>query len=684
MKQLKNKWSIFLVIPGIILILGILSSCSKKEEDNPENTIKPMDQLVVPYNFNWTTMHQVSLSVIARDNTDNPLSNVRFNIYTASPDSGGVYMFSGVTDNSGMWVTTQPLPNYLKRVVVTNSYVGLVREKSFPIQDNKVAGIFGGLVPNPVALKSSVELTPSPLPGVYYMGTFNSQGVPNYLVSPNDVVDATLLNDLNATLPEYQPVPVYHPEYLANTVPDNLPLSELCDVWVTYITEGAGWKNSVGFFAFDTDDPPVSASEIDSIKVVFPNMSNAGSGGGLNPGNKVYLGQYPAGKSIGWVIFANGWNGTQITNGNYRIYSIPSLNPETNPTLQKHTILLKDVGRHSVLFAFEDWRRDSGSDQDFNDGILYLKANPVTGINTDGMPVVTTTQPDQDGDGVPDISDDYPTDPTKAFNNYYPNITGYSTLAFEDLYPSQGDYDFNDLVVSYRFNQITNAQNQVAQVKSTIITEAMGASLHNAFAFQMPIAPDFVQNVTGFDLRHGYISLSPNGTESGQSKAVVIVYDDVYDRLPPPGHGVGTNTERGAPYVTPDTLHLTIDFTEPVSIAQIGTPPYNPFIIVSLDKTRNREVHLPDYAPTDKVDGSDFGTYSDDSQPAIGRYYKTKTNLPWAMNLSDKFSYMFEREAINTGYLFFNNWAESAGALYPDWYINTNPGYRDNSKIYTH
>lgn len=408
----------------------------------------------------------------------------------------------------------------------------------------------------------------------------------------NDPVEQAFLNDLNATLPEYRPIPTYHPEYLATTVPDNLQLDELCDVWVTYITEGAGWRNSVGFFTFDTNDPPTSASEIDSIKIVFPNLSNAGSNGGLYPENKVYIGRHPAGKSIGWVVFANGWNGTEVGNGDYRLYSIKELNPEANPALKKHTLLLRDGGRQSILFSFEDIRRDQSSDQDFNDGILYVKSNPVSAINTDDMPPITTTIPYTDGDGVPDNTDDYPTDPTKAFNNWYPDQNGYSTLAFEDLWPGKGDYDFNDLVLSYRFNQITNAQNKIVQVKATIISEAMGSNLHNAFAFQMPVTPAQVTSVTGIDLRHGLVTVAANNTETGQSKAVVVVYDDAYDHLPPPGSGIGTNTEPGAPYVTPDTMRITIDLAEPIALSVIGTPPYNPFIIV--DQNRNGEVHLPD------------------------------------------------------------------------------------------
>jgi len=89
-----------------------------------------------------------------------------------------------------------------------------------------------------------------------------------------------------------------------------------------------------------------------------------------------------------------------------------------------------------------------------------------------------------------------------AHNNYYPSQTGYASLAFEDLWPSMGDYDFNDLVISYRFNQITNADNAVVKIQVTLITEAMGATLHNAFGFQMGCTPAQVSGVTGLALRH--------------------------------------------------------------------------------------------------------------------------------------------------------------------------------------
>jgi len=656
--------------------------CHKDQGSDPKPVSeKTMDELVIARNFEWNTVKQVSVTVTARDNQDIPLANVSFNIYSASPDSGGVLFYSGSTDISGSWVTDHTYPAYLKSLTVTTNFLGLNKEQKVTLSGNSVTLLFGGLAPAPPAFKSGESIPKSTLSYIHYMGAYNSSGVPLYLEPVNDVVDASLLNDINATLPEQMSVPVYHPEYLVPTAPNHLNLIEQCDVWITYITEGAGWRNGFGYFTFPTNDPPTSPAEVDTIHIIFPNLSNSGSNGGLYPGNKVFLGRFDAGISIGWVIFANGWNGTAVTNGNYLIWSIPDFNPESNPALRKHTVLLRDGGRREFLFAFEDWKRDSGSDQDFNDGVLYIKANPVSAVNTDGMPTITTTLPDTDSDGVPDNQDDYPTDPAKAYNNYYPGQNQYGTLAFEDLWPGKGDYDFNDLVVSYWFNQITNADNKVVEVRSTLITEAMGASYHNAFGFQMGVTPDKVAGVTGIELLHDWITLSANNTEAGQSKAVVIAYDDAYDRLPPPGIGIGSNTDPAAPYITPDTMNLVITFTTPVSITEMGTPPYNPFIVV--DGNRNREVHLPDKAPTDLVDGTEFGTWSDDSDPLAGRYYKTATNLPWGMNIVEKFDYVIEKQAINTGYLKFNEWAESSGTLYPDWFKNLS-GYRNPAHIYPH
>ena len=108
--------------------------------------------------------------------------------------------------------------------------------------------------------------------------------------------------------------------------------------------------------------------------------------------------------------------------------------------------------------------------------------------------------------------------------------------------------------------------------------------------------------------------------------------------------------------------------------------PYNPFIIIS--QNRGREAHLPGYAPTDLVDNSFFGTADDNSDPSRGDYYKSKTSLPWGINLPESFVYPEESVDIRKGHLKFNDWAKSSGYSYMDWYRSID-GYREVGKLYT-
>jgi len=325
---------------------------------------------------------------------------------------------------------------------------------------------------------------------------------------------------------------------------------------------------------------------------------------------------------------------------------------------------------------------DDGAQKFFNGSIdeckFFNRALDPTEIQANFAQ--TGNAPDKDGDGVPDSDDAYPNDPARAFNNYSP-VTGFGSLAFEDLWPGTGDYDFNDLVLNYRFKTITNANNKVTEVVATFVIRAIGAGLQNGFGFQLPgniVAAADVE-AAGYKLKESFIHLNPNGTEAGQNKTTVIVFDNVNKIMPSPG-GFGVNTVPGNIYVKPDTTVVSIIFKpNTYSIADVGIEQFNPFMIINLE--RGKEVHLPDNPPTSLVNQAYFNTSNDNSDPASGRYYKTKTNLPWAIRISSGFDYPNETVQITNAYLKFAAWAQSAGAQYPDWYLK-NSGYRDEANIF--
>ena len=184
-----------------------------------------------------------------------------------------------------------------------------------------------------------------------------------------------------------------------------------------------------------------------------------------------------------------------------------------------------------------------------------------------------------------------------------------------------------------------------------------GAGLTNAFGIEFEsIAPNQVESVTGTVLTEGYINVASNGVEEGQNRAVVILFDNNETMLNIP-------------------TQVVVRFTTPLSIAQLGIAPFNPFLIVNRD--RGREIHLPNRLRTSL--GVNNQNVEGINQDTDGNY-QTDARLPWAINIVHEFKVPRERVPVNQAYNFFNQWATSGGTTYNDWYKD-NAGYRNVTQI---
>jgi LruC domain-containing protein len=673
-------------LPILIALAAILSltgnSCRKDggEASSHSNNIEDM---VVSPDFKFKTTQDVGIKIYTLDNTGSPVPNMRIDIYTDIPENEGSLIVSGMTNSAGLFSSDYKIAAGTDSLAVGTKAIGFCNMQKVKVTNGVLNLTLGGKDQS-LGLKSGgASFFKSLNANIFPMGTYNSDGVPTYLEKTNDIIDAAMLKDINATLPEGIAAPTSHPQYFAVANEHNLVLNDACNVWVTFVHEGAGYRNVLGYYTYSSGNPPANAAAIDSIHIIFPNASFLNSGGGLYSGNRVHLGTFAPGTQIGWVLIADGYRGTTITNGMWLLYSDQNLNPEVAVDKKQHTILCNDIGRGKFLLSFEDIRREgASSDNDFNDAIFYVTADPISAVETGNIPLPSYAAADADKDGISDTFDDYPTDPLKAFNNYYPSKDNFGTLAFEDLWPSQGDYDFNDLVMDYNFNQITNGQNKVVQIQLRATLTAIGADFKNGFGIQLPISPDLISSVTGTSIKGNYIVLNSNGTEAGQSKATIIVVDNGFNILPNPGApSVGTNTTPGATYVQPKEQAITINLNTPVGLSVMGLPPYNPFMIVN--RNREKEVHLIDNPPTDLANKSLFGTSKDNSKPASGSYYITKDNLPFAIDISSHFDYPDETIPVTQAHLKFFDWGQSSGIQYYDWF-KPNAGYRDTQKVYSH
>ncbi|MDO5968647.1 DUF4114 domain-containing protein [Flavivirga aquimarina] len=218
-----------------------------------------------------------------------------------------------------------------------------------------------------------------------YLGAYTSNGTPLYLENPGDIVSVETQEMISNSLPESYPVPDYNPHYISSGYDTDVILDAPADVWVTFVSEGAGYRNVLGFYTYDIDNPSSTKPQPEDITIIFPNASALGSGGGLQVGDKVKIGTFEAGTGIGWVLLANAWNSStsSVGNGHWQLFSNPDYNPEANSDLRFHNVLLNDPDNERVILGFEDIRRDYGScDNDFNDAIFYVTANPYEAMRS--------------------------------------------------------------------------------------------------------------------------------------------------------------------------------------------------------------------------------------------------------------------------------------------------------------
>jgi LruC domain-containing protein len=250
-------------------------------------------------------------------------------------------------------------------------------------------------------------------------------------------------------------------------------------------------------------------------------------------------------------------------------------------------------------------------------------------------------------------------DCTSANNKmYYPTALTNATIAFEDQWPYTGDYDFNDLVISYNIQTILNAENKVTQVDYNYVVESIGGSYKNGFGIELEgVLPSAISSVTGSNLTEGIITNNANGTEKSQANAVIIFFDNSHINV-----GL-SNT-------------ISIVFANPITITTLGTAPFNPFLIVN--KNRLKEIHLPTkpttyYPTTTTIETSPTVKDSDGN-------FKSPTGLPWAINIAGNYKAPKEKVIITDCYYFFVTWAATGGKSYIDWYLDRK-GYINKNNL---
>lgn len=473
----------------------------------------------------------------------------------------------------------------------------------------------------------------------------------------------------------------------------DLTLQESSAVSVTLVGSNTCWNNTIGYYYYQ-GDAPKNLKDI-HVVMLFPNTQDGHSQFIANPKKKyynVYNGNialergetvqlvyypyiaqnnmegatpiFPAGTKIGFLLKANGW-GMQLSNDKnidysngykgdakdseigrqYNCWSASTdglsyceANNEqnvwdkgsmSNPNPQRKSRTAKFAyekdGQQYAIVAFED----AANNEDYGDVILALK--PVGLFQK--LPVPTSRL-----------------------------WSSSSVYAYEDLWPSAGDYDMNDALVEVKEDRVLTMftiKNKTFLTKQTFnlttyqnrVTEKSGLALTLETDKEYPPTDIKMKKI----LRGEEEAVEANFIKDGN---VYLLTDDIKDEI---------NTT----YILELTYQGGVQDTKSAKI--------KPFIYRDEENGKRWEVHIPMEAPTAKMNTSYFGTESDRSNPSEKLYFVGEGNYPFAFQLKGVGIDVFEntillrdneKKAIDVFFPDFLEWSKSKGENKKDWYLN--------------
>lgn len=662
------KFKTFLLVSACALTFAAFQSCIEKDISGEKPQPEPTEEDAF-FNFSMKKEISVSIDYGFDQLTSGENYQVIFELYkeipyiydefgNRKPKTGVEPIYSAWTDKNGLYQADVILPDALTEVYLVCHSIGAVDLVKLTISN-------GQLVFDQTAYLAGLQHTAGTkaantwvLPGTNWitLGNWNAAGMPDYLMSENKQFTQSFLEDINAMFrsvsDDNADLNIWdrHPEFFVaqNGKKTDMDLHFIKDtrVSMSILRTMAEFKSAIGYYVYKTDKKPTKVSDISTYYITFPHVSKSSP---VSTGNQVRLmfpGEngptetFPAGYSIGFFMAINGFD-----NGNIRstgqatvqnikvdremVFTTNGLNnvDDSNGTQgQRSVALFEPTSLQMIALGFEDF---PSWDKDYNDALLNVFVEQPNAIQTDDMPELEDTTPQEEPQA----------------KSVYEGM-----LLFEDLWPSQGDYDMNDVMVSYLCKVYRDKNNAITKAEDVFTPIWNGASFTNGFGYQYGSGQ--VKSVhIDYATQPASAYMKGQTSEPGQSKQTMILIDNM--------HTIAKN----------EPISITTEFV-PGTITSL-TPPYNSFIIVHTNQAAasRREVHLINQQPTDLGNRSDLGTNDDKSNPDKGLYYVTAEKYPFSLDVP-KLDFRIIKEAtkIDKAYPAYSTWVESEGKNAKDWY----------------
>lgn len=672
-----------------IVLACTLTSCLDKEKFIQGTDEK--EELDLSFDFGMKS--EKKLNITAQTSDGSSLEGITFHVYLENPytEKGDhrkdiLPLFSGKTGKDGKITTNITVSNMATELFVYTTHSDFEMLQTCDIQNN-INVVFTAIDSNATTGKSRSKTIGNRAKGgelvftgeregkvidisnnlySFYNFAFSSSasgGLINNGTPTDEMIEINALTSREKTaaynlFPEKIAVPddkYFGGNYCTDLLIDD-PLG--AHVWVTFIGDGGfsiNNRNVANALCYYTYTGTLSATDVYTVHktMIYPNtnVQNLNQKAPKVIGSRVqllywdgskYIDTFPAGVKIGWLMINNGSIGTYTDYkdiGRYR-FSTPILNSNIGRNPGNYTSgICRWLEEEQMNVVGMENRQyldsDPLNDKDYNDILFKVTSDPVA------KPV----------DEIPPVQEEYAL-----------GITG--TLAFEDNWPKEGDYDFNDFVTSYTYKLVAGTDHtNVKGIRLTFSPKALGATYNSGFAIQLPVSTGNVAGVTGGPL------------EEDEDKATIIVYENIR-RDGFEGRGGFLNTRKGDAPIAGTEREIYVSLKENITLDSFRD--FNPFIYIN---DRKHEVHLTDKAPTGKMDYELFGTENDRSTPESGHYYRMDNSHPWALDITSTtngnstnslWAYPSEGNNISLAYPNYNQWTADH---HTNWLKDSNAEY---------
>ena len=697
----------------LTLMSVMMYSCKDKDLYDP-NAVKPGEEQKVANTFDFSTVQNVMLTVdYSAFNTHGP---VFFSIYHENPfvgegedqylDENIKPIYEDYTDKSGRFSQAVELPAYATHLyVVTGNFFVTEQLMETDVRTGAakaVATSAGTRAARRAVTRRGAQTNDvSKMPQLSYninadgsvgeqvykewltpLGTWDDRsGAPSYLIDKSKVKKELIFSDedmegLYATVS--QVLNANKACKMTYRDHEDLTLGVASEVTITMLGGSTCWNSSLGYYYYEVGKEPTKQEDLNII-MLFPNTQDGNwarfdsrkndyNGNiGVNRGDAIQLMYYPniadgdmsvvsnvfpANTKIGFILKSHGWGmqgedyvikGFAENDRKYNVWgaSTPGLsyckvpagfenkkspyqypNPDGDSRSAKFAYKTVDGGKYAIV-SFED----ACNDEDYDDVIFALK--PIDSFNP--LPKIESKR-----------------------------VVTEGVYAFEDLWPAQGDYDMNDVVVDFKHEREMTRNNTNENFKTIYQT------------FYLTTYQNYVTLVSGLALKLNTkkkpTSIVMKKIASGSDDEETVTFENdgsIYYLTN------DVKAELGTTYI------LELFYKDGVGKDDLAS--VDPFIFRKEANDQEWEVHIPYAAPTAKMDFSYFGKGDDASKVSDNIFFVRSGNYPFAFYLAgvniDAFKDTIllranESKMIDKLYPDFLDWSLSKGTEKEQWYLS--------------